>query len=52
MVKDRFKIGVTFFLEGLFKVLVIEVEDKEELVVILIRIEVVYDRVKVRFYVI
>lgn len=46
--KDRFKTGVTSFLEGLSKALVIE--DKEEPVATPIRSEAVYDRAKARLH--
>lgn len=48
--KDRFKTGVTSFLEGLSKALVIEAEDKEEPVATPIRSEAVYDRAKARLH--
>lgn len=48
--KDRFKTGVTSFLEGLSKALVIEAEDKEEPVATPIRTEAVYDRAKARLH--
>ncbi|XP_052685613.1 BSD domain-containing protein 1-like [Crassostrea angulata] len=50
MAKDRFKTGVTSFLEGLSKALVIEAEDKEEPVATPIRSEAVYDRAKARLH--
>lgn len=50
MAKDKFKTGVTSFLEGLSKALVIEAEDMEEPVAIPIRSEAVYDRAKARLH--
>lgn len=48
--KDRFKTGVTSFLEGLSKALVIEAEDKNEPVKTHVNSEAVYDRAKARLH--
>ncbi|XP_061191177.1 BSD domain-containing protein 1-like [Saccostrea echinata] len=48
--KDRLKSGVTSFLEGLSKALVIEPEDKEEPVKKPVSSEAVYDRAKARLH--
>lgn len=48
--KDRFKTGVTSFLEGLSKALVVEAEDLEKPAATPVSTEAVYDRAKARLH--
>ena len=50
MAKDRFKTGVTSFLEGLSKALVVEAEDLEKPAATPVSTEAVYDRAKARLH--